>query len=136
MMLDAQNVSNSSDNNDSNNNSNGKSSTIFDDSKIYQHMLQEYITLSTERTASNASSMAEHRLRLASKTNKDKNKSNVDRRASKGRKIRYVVHEKLKNFTFPLQREASNQKNHIIMDEDVLFKSMMGGVISKISSQR
>lgn len=98
----------------------------FDDSKIYQHMLQEYITLSTERSSNNATSIAEHRLKLAS-TNKKKNKDDVDRRASKGRKIRYVVHEKLQNFTFPLQREVSG-KNHVIMDEDVLFKSMMGGV--------
>ncbi len=132
MLLDAQNEN---DNDNDNNNNNYENPITFDDSKIYQHMLQEYITLSTERDVTNASSMAEHRLRLASKkTNKDKN--NVDRRASKGRKIRYVVHEKLKNFTFPLQREVNSKKNHVIMDEDVLFKSMMGGVMSKGSSQR
>lgn len=31
----------------------------------------------------------------------------VDRRASKGRKIRYVVHPKLQNFMFPVQRVAN-----------------------------
>ncbi len=115
------------------NNDNGdgtsKPKVSFDDSKIYQHMLQEYITLSTERTTNNATSIAEHRLKLASE-NKKKNKDDVDRRASKGRKIRYVVHEKLQNFTFPLQREVVGRNNHVIMDEDVLFKSMMGGVSS------
>jgi hypothetical protein len=117
-----------------------KSNTItlaFDDSRIYQHMLQEYITLSTERTTSNATSMAEHRLKLASsKANRKTNKEDIDRRASKGRKIRYVVHDKLKNFTFPLQREVNRftsgqNTTHAIMDENVLFKSMMGGVFMK-----
>jgi protein AATF/BFR2 len=103
---------------------------VFDDSKIYQNMLQEYINLSTERNTNNAASMAEHRLKLASSARKNK-KEDVDRRASKGRKIRYVIHEKLLNFTFPLQREVNSQKNHVIMDEDVLFKSMMGGVMVK-----
>lgn len=103
----------------------------FDDAKIYQNMLQEYITLSSERTANNATSLAEHRLKLASSGNQNKkHKNDVDRRASKGRKIRYVVHEKLRNFTFPIQRELNSQMNHAIMDEDVLFKSMMGGVVN------
>ena len=100
-------------------------------------MLQEYITLSTERTESNAKSLAEHRLKLASSTNKNKkDKKDVDRRASKGRKIRYVVHEKLKNFTFPLQREVNSKNNHVIMEDDVLFKSMMGGVLKSEKKSR
>ena len=103
-----------------------KPKVSFDDSKIYQHMLQEYITLSTERSTNNATSIAERRLKLAS-SNKKKSKNDYDRAASKGRKIKYVVHEKLQNFTFPLQREVAGS-NHVVMEEDVLFKSMMGGV--------
>ena len=124
---------------DSNDGSKSKSepSLVFDDTKIYQHMLQEYITLSTERTESNATSLAEHRLKLASSTSKNKkDKNDVDRRASKGRKIRYVVHEKLKNFTFPLQREVNSKNNHVIMEDDVLFKSMMGGVLTNQKKSR
>ena len=34
----------------------------------------------------------------------NKTRKDVDRRASKGRRIRYVVHEKLKHFTFPISR--------------------------------
>lgn len=116
---------------------NSAPSLVFDDTKIYQHMLQEYITLSTERTESNATSLAEHRLKLASSTNKNKNdQKDIDRRASKGRKIRYVVHEKLKNFTFPLQREVNSKNNHVIMEDDVLFKSMMGGVLTNKKKSR
>ena len=103
----------------------------FDDTKIYQNMLQEYITLSAEQTSNNATSLAEHRLKLASSAHKNKKKDDVDRRASKGRKIRYVIHEKLKNFTFPLQREVNSLVSHVVMDEDVLFKSMLGGVLNK-----
>ena len=111
---------------DSGGEDNMKPIVSFNDSKIYQHMLQEYITLSTERSTNNATSMAERRLKLAS-SNKKTTKHDYDRAASKGRKIKYVVHEKLQNFTFPLQREAAGT-NHMVMDEDVLFKSMMGGV--------
>lgn len=101
----------------------------FDDTKIYQNMLQEYIALSANQNANNATTLAEQRLKLASKANNKKSKDDIDLRASKGRKIRYVVHEKIKNFTFPLQRSVNNgQVNNSIMDEDVLFKSMLGGV--------
>lgn len=51
-----------------------------------------------------------------------KKKSTVDRRASKGRKIRYVVHPKLVNFTFPIRRAEP------MIEEDVWFKSLFGGV--------
>ncbi len=102
----------------------------FDDTKIYQNMLQEYIALSANQNANNATTLAEQRLKLASKANNKKSKDDIDLRASKGRKIRYVVHEKIKNFTFPLQRSVNNgQVNNSIMDEDVLFKSMLGGVL-------
>lgn len=91
----------------------------FEDSKLYQHMLQDYIALSAERGKDNAAVAAAERLK---RSMKKKTKKDVDRRASKGRKIRYVVHEKLQNFTFPINRPAAT------MTEDVLFKSMFGGV--------
>jgi hypothetical protein len=93
-----------------------------DDSKLYQHMLKEYILLSAERGKDDAASAAAERLKRSMK--KGAKKKDVDRRASKGRKIRYVVHEKLQNFTFPVSRGAGVGG---IMDEDVLFKSMLGG---------
>ncbi len=91
-----------------------------DDSKLYQHMLKEYITLSAERGKDDAAKAAAERLK---RSMKKKTKKDVDRRASKGRKIRYVVHEKLQNFTFPVRRSVGLGA----MDEDVLFKSMLGG---------
>lgn len=39
---------------------------------------------------------------LAALKSYKKSQSKVDRKASKGRKIKYVAHEKLKNFMFPI----------------------------------
>jgi hypothetical protein len=97
---------------------------LFDDSKLYQHLLQEYISLSTERSGTdNIANLAAERLKRSMK--KTSHKKDVDGRASKGRKIRYIVHDKLQNFTFPMQRPIA------VMGEDVLFKSMLGGVVAK-----
>lgn len=106
---------------------NSKNETLsnpgFDDTKLYQHMLQEYITLSAQGGKDSAATAAVERL---NRSMKKKTRTDVDRRASKGRKIRYVVHDKLQNFTFPVSRP-----NVSVMDDDVLFKSMFGGVAGK-----
>ena len=46
---------------------------------------------------------------LATLKSYKKNKSKVDRKASKGRKIKYVAHEKLKNFMFPIPTYAASR---------------------------
>jgi hypothetical protein len=51
-----------------------------------------------------------------------KNKKQVDRKASKGLKIRYVEIPKLVNFTFPISRESKTSLN-----EDEWFQSLFGG---------
>lgn len=48
-------------------------------------------------------------------------KATVDRKASKGRKLRYGVHAKMVNFTFPVARAAP------MIREEVWFKSLFGG---------
>lgn len=53
---------------------------------------------------------------------KKKAASTVDRRASKGRKIRYTVNLKLVNFTFPVARPEQR------IGENIWFKSLFGGV--------
>lgn len=52
---------------------------------------------------------------------KTTNANIVDRRASKGRKIRYTVNPKLVNFTFPVDR------NTPMIKEGTWFKSLFGG---------
>ncbi|XP_035914072.1 protein Aatf [Anopheles stephensi] len=72
---------------------------IFDDSDFYHQMLRELIEYKTSTTDSPqeiANKLAElQKLR-------NKMKKTVDTKASKGRKIRYVVHNKLVNFMAPV----------------------------------
>ncbi len=48
-------------------------------------------------------------------------KSNVDRKASKGRKIRYTVHDKLQNFMFPI---PTVNPSTMTIDSSRLFASL------------
>ena len=142
----------------------------FDDSKLYQQMLKDFISSSQGATNGSASKgnkrggmmldpaqEAAERLKRAmrkktgagndvdltsllteSTTNANndlatagggtggmitKKKINtVDRRASKGRKIRYTVLPKMVNFTFPVSRGEP------MISDDVWLKSLFGGV--------
>eukprot|EP00977_Amphora_coffeiformis_P008621 scaffold1953_cov176-Amphora_coffeaeformis.AAC.39 len=91
----------------------------FDDSKIYQMLLKEFVT---NHPSTEGESRAHDRLRSAG-TRRTVNK--VDRRASKGRRLRYTPIPKLVNFTFPLSRPAA------ILDEDAWFQSLFGGAATK-----
>ena len=88
----------------------------FDDSKVYAHMLKDFIA----HRSSNISTLGADVLRLKS-INKSKKQKTVDTRASKGRKLRYTVNEKLSNFTFPVSRPIP------FLAEDDWFKSLFGG---------
>ena len=92
--------------------------SLFKDDKLYQNMLKDFITLSS--SSSNLDPNENQRLLKAMKKSKN-NQKNVDRKASKGRKIRYVIHPKLTNFTFPIQRPVP------LINEDDWFKSLFGG---------
>lgn len=96
----------------------------FDDTKIYQHMLRDFVALgnATEGGGSNlAADAAAQRLRRAAQKKKGQSGKDVDRKASKGRKIRYTVNTKLENFTFPLSRPVPT------IGEDDWFRSLFGG---------
>lgn len=87
----------------------------FDDSKLYQNQLRDFL-LGKQNNAETA---------LLKRRRKKANSSqNVDRKASKGRKIRYAVIPKLVNFTFPVERSNNNSS---AMSEDELFSSLFGG---------
>lgn len=91
-----------------------QSNAPFDDSKVYQQLLKDFVSQHTSQH-----DQAAERLR----TKHPSTKKNVDRRASKGRKVRYVVHSKLTNFTFP-----QNRSTNAMLDPDEWFKSLFGGV--------
>ena len=90
----------------------------FDDSKVYQQLLKDFVATSTSST-----NVDKRTTRSMKKTSKKQ----VDRRASKGRKIRYKEIPKLVNFTFPLSRSSNSN-----LDQDEWFQSLFGGIGSKI----
>lgn len=93
----------------------------FDDSKVYQQLLKDFVSQHASRDDQAAT---QERLR----TKHPSTKKNVGRRASKGRKVRYVVHSKLTNFTFP-----QNRTTQTMLDPDEWFKSLFGGVGNRTS---
>ena len=120
----------------------------FNDTKIYQQMLKDFVetTNSSHHNGTTKSQAAallrkrhpQHRTSLSSSQ-----KAMVDRKASKGRKIRYTTITKLTNFTFPIQRRHTTQgllgttaatidnssttAMNTFLDEDAWFRSLFGG---------
>ncbi|GAA6017407.1 hypothetical protein JCM11491_006647 [Sporobolomyces phaffii] len=88
----------------------------FDDNDFYQQLLREVV----ESRMLDLDDATMNTLRLASARGK-KVKKQVDTRASKGRKIRYHVHEKIQNFMIPI--EAATWHDEQI---DELFASLLG----------
>ncbi|KAG7361306.1 apoptosis-antagonizing transcription factor, C-terminal-domain containing protein [Nitzschia inconspicua] len=106
-----------------NNNNNNNTVTLLDDSKVYQQLLKDFVASHAQQTGTEAAAAAAERLRMAQrKSNKEKNKL-VDRRASKGRKLRYKEIPKLVNFTFPLSRSSTTSN----LQQDEYFQSLFGG---------
>jgi len=100
--------------------------SMYDDSKIYQHMLRDFVALGTSGGgpsghAGLAADAAAERLRRAAQKKKGQSAKDVDRKASKGRKIRYNINPKLENFTFPVSRPVPS------IGEDDWFRSLFGG---------
>ena len=85
---------------------------VYDDRAFYSMLLKTYIT-------SNSSGVGGMRADdLATLRRYKKNKEMIDRKASKGRKLRYTVHKKLQNFMFP--HEAPEPS----VDCDALLQSL------------
>ena len=91
---------------------------IYDDADFYQLLLKELVDQRSADTSLPGESVATVRW-AALKENKTR--KHVDRRASKGRKLRYTVHEKLQNFMAPEDRRTWEE--HAI---DRLFGTLFG----------
>lgn len=75
---------------------------VFDDTDFYQALLRDVIDSRSGGAASGAGlDTLTTDWRLAQKQRKKAKAANVDTRASKGRKLRFEVHEKLRNFMAP-----------------------------------
>lgn len=91
---------------------------IYDDTDFYHTQLRELIEYKTNSTG-NANEMRKQFIELQKL--RKKMKKTVDTRASKGRKIRYVVHNKLVSFMAP--NRTSNWDDE---QKNELFKSLFG----------
>lgn len=91
---------------------------IYDDSDFYHTQLRELIEYKTN-TSSNSNDMAKQFAELQKL--RKKMKKVVDTRASKGRKIRYVVHNKLVSFMAPNATTTWTDES-----KNELFRSLFG----------
>lgn len=97
-----------------------ESDSIYDDADFYGLMLQSLLEQrSADSVAASASASnidVSFQMRREAKT-----KKNIDTKASKGRKLRYTVHEKLQNFMAPEDRSTWGPRQ-----ADELFGSLFG----------
>jgi protein AATF/BFR2 len=91
---------------------------IYDDADFYQLLLKELVDQRSTDSSAPGESVATVRWAALKET---KTRKLVDRRASKGRKLRYTVHEKLQNFMAPEDRRQWEE--HAI---DRLFGTLFG----------
>ncbi|XP_042686229.1 protein AATF isoform X1 [Centrocercus urophasianus] len=103
---------------------------IFDDDDFYHQLLRELIERKTTSLDPN-DQVAMGRQWLAIQKLRSKIKKKVDRKASKGRKIRYHVHSKLVSFMAPI--------DHCTMNDDArteLYRSLFGRMMRPEDPQR
>ncbi|KAG9234725.1 apoptosis-antagonizing transcription factor [Amylocarpus encephaloides] len=82
-------------------------SRIYDDGNFYQLLLKELVDQRRVESMNVPVATSDSRNALQwTAVNEVKTKKNVDTKASKGRKMRYTVHEKLQNFMAPEGRGA------------------------------
>ncbi|RKP07141.1 apoptosis-antagonizing transcription factor [Thamnocephalis sphaerospora] len=91
---------------------------VFDDTDFYQQLLRELIE---SRMVDTDDPLALGVRWAALKQQTKQNKKKVDRKASKGRRLRYHVHEKLQNFMVPIPTGSWHES----MVEE-LYTSLLG----------
>lgn len=105
---------------------------VYDDTDFYQSLLRSVIDARSSANSNLDSLTADWRAAQAARKAAKKSSGKVDTRASKGRKLRYVVHEKLQHFMAPVPQPApalpgggsSIQWHESQIDE--LFASLLG----------
>ncbi|KAI9818809.1 MAG: rRNA-processing protein bfr2 [Pycnora praestabilis] len=103
-----------------------ESPEIFDDADFYQMLLKELVDqrmVDSQTSSSISTTTATGQLMPVQwqAAREAKTKRNVDTKASKGRKMRYTVHEKLQNFMAPEDRGSWEGRQ-----VDELFGSLLG----------
>ncbi|EKM50411.1 uncharacterized protein PHACADRAFT_263682 [Phanerochaete carnosa HHB-10118-sp] len=98
----------------------GESTEVFDDADFYQQLLSDIIEA---RSSGLNNEETEPKWMSRQRANKAKRSKTVDIKASKGRKLRYQVHEKLQNFMVPMAASKGAWHDEQI---DELFASLLG----------
>lgn len=93
---------------------------VFDDTDFYQQLLRDVIE---SRGSGLGDGGGEPEWVQRQRARKAKRKTTVDVKASKGRKLRYQVHEKLQNFMVPIEASRGAWHEEQI---DELFGSLLG----------
>ena len=88
---------------------------IYDDADFYGLLLKELLEQKSQ------DSVAASNIDLNFNLKREAKAKNVDTKASKGRKLRYTVHEKLQNFMAPEDRSTWSDRQ-----SDELFGSLFG----------
>jgi protein AATF/BFR2 len=85
---------------------------VYDDADFYQLLLKELVDQRTMDSSSGGAGGPGSlpTVRWGAAAREAKTRKVVDRRASKGRKLRFTVHEKLQNFMAPEDRRAWEQE--------------------------
>eukprot|EP01039_Chlorochromonas_danica_P009339 gene9339-10307_t len=93
---------------------------VYDDRPFYSLLLQTFITTTTQHHHGSGGSHGNDNLRASDlavlRAYKKKKANNVDRKASKGRRLRYTVHQKLQNFMFPISLATIMQQQYQVQD--------------------
>lgn len=98
---------------------------IFDDRDFYSQLLRE--VLSGSGGAGGAGGVGRELRSEGKKAAKRRAAAEVERRASKGRKIRYVAVEKLQNFVAPRKREVEEDVGGLPTNAvDAMLKALFG----------
>lgn len=95
-----------------------ESQSIYDDADFYGLLLKELLE---QRNAEASTAALDFNLQPWQAAREAKTKKVVDTKASKGRKLRYTVHEKLQNFMAPEDRTTWGERQ-----VDELFGSLFG----------
>ncbi|KAH9443917.1 hypothetical protein Pst134EB_026307 [Puccinia striiformis f. sp. tritici] len=91
-----------------------ESNSVFEDRDFYLSLLKDVVETATRNQEESMMGMNDYR---SQRTHRE----SVDTKASKGRKIRYDIHEKLLSIMVPIQNELWNDQQ-----KDELFGSLFG----------
>ncbi|KAL1303412.1 hypothetical protein AAFC00_006803 [Neodothiora populina] len=99
-----------------------ESPSVYDDADFYGLLLQSLLEQRSADSVAAAAAVGTSNIDASFQMRRDaKTKKNVDTKASKGRKLRFTVHEKLQNFMAPEDRSVWSDRQ-----SDELFGSLFG----------